>query len=379
MSSFIYIHTDGINSKIGITTNLDKRMASYTTHNPNSRLYKKYECSLEESRQVEIAIKLIFKNKKLIGSAKEWFEVSADEMDSYVSNLLTKPSKNETRSSMHGVRLTNDANDIKEKIISLLDDRSKLTGNPYSDSYKAMAKKIIAETVANKMKLAEIFAGKFSLGIPRHNLPENVVIIDSMGVDLNFALINSEAAQKAVKANYIELPHDDHVYNFYHLVSLSTGHYIAICTARVSMPYMKDDLSAKEKQEMVERANEYGLYCTFHNDWSWHSPDKTGLVLYEQKTPVSTTLKLWHKSFRKWLIERQEILKNESFLDLETLEKCINDAVHDNTFPLDIKTYDDLINKYLYPFWYITKDDEDEYSFFLKDAYIYLIEKWAKG
>lgn len=379
MSSFIYIHTDGINSKIGITTNLDKRMASYTTHNPNSQLYKKYECSTEESRQVEIAIKHIFKSKKLIGAAKEWFEVSADEMDNYVSILLTKPSKNETRPSMHGVRLTNDANDIKEKIISLLDDRNKLSGDPYSNSYRAMASKIIAETVANKLKLAEIFASKFSLGIPKHNLPENVVISDSMGVDLNHALINSEATRKAVKVNYIELPHDDHVYNFYHLVSLSTGHYIAICTARVSMPYMKDDLSAKEKQEIVERANEYGLYCTFHNDWSWHSPDKTGLVLYEQKTPVSTTLKLWDKSFRKWLIERQEILKNESFSDLETLEKCISDAVHDNTFPLDIKTYDELINKYLYPFWYITNDEEDEYPFFMKDAYVHLIEKWKKG
>lgn len=379
MSSFIYIHTDGINSKIGITTNLDKRMASYTTHNPTSQLYKKYQCSFEESRQVEIAIKHIFKNQKLIGSAKEWFEVSADEMDNYVSILLKKPSKNETRPSMHGVRLTNDANDIKEKIISLLDDRNKLSGNPYSDGYKAMSSKIIAETIANKVKLAEIFASKFSLGIPKHNLPENVVIIDSMGVDLNHAIVNSEATQKAVKANYIELPHDDHVYNFYHLVSLSTGHYIAICSARVSMPYVKGDLSAKEKQEMVERAKEYGLYCTFHNDWSWHLPDKTGLILYEQKTPISTTLKLWDKSFRKWLIERQEILKNESFQDMETLEKCISDAVHDNTFPLDIKTYNDLISKYLYPFWYITNDDEDEYSFFMKDAYVYLIEKWAKG
>lgn len=63
MSGHIYILTDGINTKIGITISLDKRMSSYNTHNPNFYTYKVYDCDIEEAKKVEAVIKTYFKDR----------------------------------------------------------------------------------------------------------------------------------------------------------------------------------------------------------------------------------------------------------------------------------------------------------------------------
>ena len=59
MAAYIYILTDGANTKIGTTISLDKRLSAYNTHNPNFYNYKTYECpTIEEARKIESVIKL---------------------------------------------------------------------------------------------------------------------------------------------------------------------------------------------------------------------------------------------------------------------------------------------------------------------------------
>lgn len=137
------------------------------------------------------------------------------------------------------------------------------------------------------------------------------------------------------------------------------------------MPYLEAISKKESKQEMVDAANDLGWYCTFHNDWSWHYPDKTGLALYQPQTPVSTTIQLWEKSFRKWVIERKEILKYEEFSDTDTneLTYLLRDIAHDSSFPLDINSFEDFYNKYFSQFF-------GEYPHWQKNAFIYLINKW---
>jgi len=115
MTSHIYILTDGVNTKIGITTDLVKRMASYNTHNATIQLVKKYPCAEDEAKRVETAIKNIFKNQ-LTGKSKEWFSVGADVVDRFVSNLLEKPLTSNVLPSLHGAKLTDEAWELKEEI-----------------------------------------------------------------------------------------------------------------------------------------------------------------------------------------------------------------------------------------------------------------------
>ncbi len=141
------------------------------------------------------------------------------------------------------------------------------------------------------------------------------------------------------------------------------------------MPYLEAIKGESRTREIVDAANEYGWYCTLHHEWSWHAPDKTGLILYQPKTPVIHRLRMWEGSFRKWVIERQGLLKLERFDKSEDLQKCIDDICHDNTFPLDINSYQDLCDKYLEPCFYINSDSD----FWLKEPYEFLIRKWKDG
>ena len=116
MTSHIYILTDGINTKIGITTDLAKRMASYQTHNPNFQIHKTYSCSAEEAKRIETTIKAAFKDR-LTGKSKEWFSVGSGLIDRYVSVLIQPIVEENLSPSLHGVRLTNEAYELKEQIL----------------------------------------------------------------------------------------------------------------------------------------------------------------------------------------------------------------------------------------------------------------------
>lgn len=356
MNAHIYILTDGINTKIGITTDFKTRMSNYKTHNANIRIVKSYPCDIEEARQIETTIKQVFKNK-LASTSKEWFSVSPETVDKHVSVLLEK-SIATTLPSMHGVPLTESAYRLKEDIQKLIENKDQ-------------GQRIKAELKKNEF--AELFANAFELGMPEHKLPSGVAVIlkDSLGVDTQHCTL-SDKAIKAVQANRVSMPYDDHVWRFFQLVKLTSGRFVAFCTARVSMPYIQK----LNGQEMSEAATEMGWKCTIHNEWSWHSPDKTGLALYQPETPVFSKMQLWEKSFRKWLIENTKILENERFESREVLEKAIHDVMHDNTFPLDINSYQELCDKYFEPFFGIKNIKEDAY--FLKPAYEFLIGKWKQ-
>ena len=361
MSGYIYILTDGINTKIGITVDFDKRMSSYNTHNPNIQLVKSYPCDIEEARRVETAIKTVFKGN-LSSKSKEWFSVSSDWVDKCVSTLLEKPVKNPVLSSGHGVRLTSVADKLQQTILRQVESKN-------IEERK--------KQYATQEEMAEHFAHCFSLGIPDHKLHyELIPVKDNASVDKDYCTspILSSKVRKTVKQNYINFPKDENVWRFFHLVRLATGHSIAICTARVSMPYLEEIKDKDTIQEIADLANEFGWMCTVHHDWSWHYPEKTGLLLFQPKTPVVTILRRWENSFRKWVIERQELLKFERFGDKDCLEKVIGDISFDTTFPLDINSYEELCNKYLEPFFGIEKEDD----FFLKDAYKFLIGKWKE-
>lgn len=355
MSGHLYILTDGINTKIGITVDLDKRIASYKTHNPNFRQFKVYSCDLAEAKRVEGVIKQAFKDK-LSGSSKEWFSVNPEIIDRYASVLLMAPITTNISPAMHGVRLTSEALSMKDKITRAIEKTDKVSSD---------------EFYGRKETFAELFASSFGLGIPVHKLPDDIVIRDGLCIDIANCNKKSSFTIKAVKANYVKTPYEDHSYNFYHLVKLASGHFVAVCTARVSMPYL-ERIEGK-KDEIIEAANQAGWYATFHHDWSWHYPDKSALILFQKRTPVLLTIKQWDKSFRKWIIERSEILKQEKFEDKDALEKSIEDIVRDCTFPLDVSNYQELCDQYLEPFYGIPHGSN---NFFLKEAYLFLLDKW---
>ncbi len=361
----IYIITDGANTKIGITTDFDKRMASYKTHNATAQIFKQYQCPIEEAKRIESTIKSVFKDK--LAGGKEWFSVPAETIDRYVANLLEKPNQPVLTPGMHGVRLTNTALELLELIESQL-------SSPLKEERK--------KAPNTKELMTEHFATAFGLGIPEHKLPDEhlVVLKEWPGVDLQHCAPREESARvrKGVcDIQDINFPYDKHVRRFYHLVRLDTGHFVALCTACVSMPYLENIEAPERVREIVDVANEYGWYCTVHHEWSWIEPNETGLFLFQPKTPVQTRLNAWNGSFRKWVTERQELLKLERSSDSVQLAYRIEDVVKCKTFPMDVQSYDELCERYLGPYKNIWPGMEDGEAW--EEPFRLLFEKWAAG
>lgn len=357
MSGHIYILTDGINTKIGITISLDKRLSAYNTHNPNFYQYKVYDCEIDAAKKIEAVIKLYFK-EQITGLGKEWFAVPPEQIDRIVAVFLEKPVEEILTPAMHGVRLSNQGAEQLQAIEKTL---SKSEGWNNTNTHE------------QKDKVAEIFASTFKLGIPEHRLPEDIVHKDNLCVDIYQCAKNSHEVEKALNHNYVRLPYEDHTIRFYHLVKLATGSYIAICSSKVSMPYLK----AVEGKftEIVEVANRYGLYAFQYDKWSWYAPDNSGLILCMQKTPIQKRLGMWENSFRKWVIERSKLLEQERISNQEAHEimtKTIHYICGDSTFPLHVQSAEELYNDYLEPFFRIKFDGEH----FRQETYEFLFDKW---
>lgn len=360
MSGHLYILTDGTNTKIGITISLDKRMSSYKTHNPTFYTYKVYECPIEEAKKVEATIKHHFKDK-LSGAAKEWFVVSAEEVDRLASALLKSNQSQSLHPAMHAVGLTGEAYETKEKLV----DAFKKTGGLNDDTTRPL-----------KERMAELLASSFKLGIPDHRLPQDIIGKDPLLVDLNCADKKSPEVIDAVKKNYVALTCGDHYYRFYTLIELNTGHSYAICTGMVSMPYL-NTINGKENK-IIKQANELGLNALFHHEWSWHQPNETGLIIYMSKTPIATTVDRFDKSFRKWVIERSKLLEQTVFdtdKERETYLQTIRDICRDATFPLEVKSAKELYDSYIEPFWWYAYED----NHFMQSSYERLFEMWMSS
>ncbi len=356
MAYCIYILAAGGNTKIGITSNLNKRLSTYATHNPNCSLYRSYQCEEAEAKRIEGCIKQIFRSTAL-GKSPEWFGVRPEQVDRYVSTLVFSAYDSEITPAMHGTDVASNACKIQEQILL---EMSK-------------GKKADQETIFElQRKHARIFAATFGLGVPNFELPAEIVVRDGLPVDLSHCIQDTKSVYSAVRENHVELPCDDHIWRFYHLVKLASGYYVALCTTRVSMPYL--DRRDWRPERIVEEANALGWYATFHHDWSWHYPGKTGLVIFQQKTPVSARLDSWNNSFRKWLIERRKILEHASFPDQQSLAKIVDDIAHDCTFPMHIQCYEELLPDYIGKFWGSTEDD----WFSFAEEYRFLLDQWVK-
>jgi hypothetical protein len=135
------------------------------------------------------------------------------------------------------------------------------------------------------------------------------------------------------------------------------------------------------ERELFKYAKELGLWATFHHDWSWWYPTKTALILWQPKTSVSQLMTRWDKSFRKWVMERREVLRFEDHRDADALLKAIEDVCDDKHFPLEFKNYEDLQEMYLGPFWHFLSDEqlaEHEWDSDRSLAMKFLVELWMK-
>jgi hypothetical protein len=362
MSGHIYIIKDGDKTKIGISISLDKRLSSYKTHTPNHQLFKTYPCPIDEAKRIELVIKQVFKDK-LAGQGKEWFSIPAEEIDRFVCFLLdASPTISDAMPSLHGIKLTDEANALLNGIYDAVHSKGEINSQPLKEQF------------------AELFSKAFQLGIPYHKLPDDLLQREYLYVDLNHADKHSRLVREAV-TGVPRMPHDNHCFYFFHILKLSSGHGLATCTAKISMPYM-EALKGNTEKEVFDHAKELGLWATFHHDWSWWYPTKTALILYQPKTPVSQIARQWDKSFRKWVMERKEVLKFEDHEDRYALERCIDDVCDDKNFPLEFKNYSDLHGKYLGPFHHFQdekKMDDEDYADDRSLAMRYLVGVWKSG
>lgn len=190
------------------------------------------------------------------------------------------------------------------------------------------------------------------------------------GVDWRHCDPASDSVRKYVRESLLRLPLDDHTERHFHLSRLASGSWTAICTALVSQPSLPqlDDTAAWERMASV--ADGLGWICTTHDDWSWHDPGRTGLILWQPKTPVRTLLEQWDGSFRKWVIERRKTLLMEAKGNKD-FAKVIDDLSGDETFPLAVRDWNELVETYFDRYWEFEMPDR------FKAAYRVLWEKWA--
>ncbi|MBI3523054.1 MAG: GIY-YIG nuclease family protein [Betaproteobacteria bacterium] len=336
MTAHIYIIRDGDKTKIRKSTNLERRLPAYKTHNPNHEVFRAYPCSAEQAHRIELFIKQAFKDK-LAGQGKEWFSVPAEEMDRFVRSLLEiSPATPDAMPSLLALELTHEAHELLDKILTAVEKGEN--------------------SLPLKNRFAELFSKAFGLGIPRHKLPEDLLAREYPRVDLNHSAspLESKLVRDAV-TKIQSHPHSNHCWNFFHLLKLSSGHAVAVCTAEVSMPYM-ETLRGNAEKEVFNHAKELGMWATFHHDWSWWYPGKTSLILWQPKTLISQLLARWDKSFRKWVMERRGALKFEDWENSDALLRTIDDVCDDKHFPLEFGSYELLQEKYLGPFWHFLSD-----------------------
>lgn len=363
MTAHIYIIKSGAHTKIGISTNLEKRLPAYKTANADFEVYKTHPCTLEEAKRIELFIKQAFK-EKLAGQGQEWFSVPAEEINRYVCNLLdvTATATPEIPRSLREVPLSHEADVLLGKIHQAIYAREP-------------GLQLLKE------QFGELFGKAFGLGTPYHKLPQDLLAREYLDVDLNHSAspYESELVMRSVTSSQA-FPNSDHCWYYFHQVKLASGPGLAICTAEVSMPYLKA-LGRNAEKEIFAYAKELGLYATFHHNWSWHSPGQTALILYQPKSSISQKLRQWDTSFRKWVIERQEVLKFEDYADESTLARTIEDVCDDKHFPLEFEDYKDLQQRYLGPFRSFLDESriEDGWDDGRGDAMMFLIKLWREN
>lgn len=342
----LYILTDGKNSKTGISIDTDSRLKSYRTHNPNFKVHAvKRNLPDDLARRIESVIKACFSHLPS-DHGKEWFKTGAEHMEHVVDFHLRNHAVNRDPLAIAAsdVPLTADAQELLDSVAP--------DGRP---------------NIEKKRQLMNVFATSFGLGMPKHRLPNTVATKEQrLAIDINHCR-NSEKYH--IECNGVHFSTDDHVENFYHHIELKSGYSVAICTARVAMPYPP---KMTDMAEIASEADACGLRVFRHDRWSWHYPQLTGLLLYLQKTPIRDRLAAFDISFRKWVIENAKSLEMEPGTGLG---KAVEDIVHDASFPLNVTSWTELDERYLERFWLMDGDAKN----YFRPAYEQLFCLWRQA
>ncbi|HUO44775.1 MAG TPA: GIY-YIG nuclease family protein [Burkholderiales bacterium] len=376
MAFCLYIVADGKNSKVGITQRpFSERLSEYHTHNPNVQQIAVFESlSEEDARRIESAIKVYFKSDR-VGKGKEWFGVDPTKMralaSSLVSGSIEKQSTSPILPLMHSIHVSNEAWELLEEIGKYIE----------RDKTEKEGQKLLEKKRQAKAKYEILLSDTFKLGMPKETLDRHTVSLkDPPCVDIaNCDPINRNIICESIRKNFLKFPDEDHVRAFYRLAPLGSSSHAAFCTAIASMPYI-DHLTDEEwgasVQKMQKYANTVGWYCAAHDDWSWHYPTKTGLVLFQPKSSSDHKVKMFGNSFRKFVIEREKLLL-ASHDPPKSWDLVIRDVVHDASFPLDVSSWEDLYGHYLEPFELAY--DDDDHPHHEKEAFKVLFEAWHKS
>ena len=301
----LYVLSDGEFSKVGISSDFEKRRRTYKTHNPSFKEHSIYLCSEQDARRIEMASKRKFREYKVQGRA-EWFRTPVDDVDAFVRRELEVSSSADVSQL-----LANQGVPVPEHVLKLF--QKKVPGK-YSWEFDK--------------KLYEEFGKAYQLGGRWEDL-ENVLEVDCPVVDWRHLYAGIEVYRTGEVRKFHRS--DDHTKEYWKPVPLKSGFSVAICTAVVSMPYNE---GIPALTEIASAADAFGWQATAHPEWAWHYPGKTGLFLYTPKTPFHQRAAELQKSFRGWVLEnRKRILMLEDARHPHDLDRAIRDISKDAACP----------------------------------------------
>jgi hypothetical protein len=195
-----------------------------------------------------------------------------------------------------------------------------------------------------RRRLAVAFGTAFGLGhIETSGSGKGVVEQLQVGIDYKACMPGWGAVANQDHTN-IEFPGQDHMQYYYEYLPLDSGKRIEYCTARVSMPYLKEDGSVPSFTEAQDLAKLIGWRVELAPEWSWHMAGSTGLVLFRRSTSHTEMVRQWAGSFKKWLFENKSRLVNGR----DSLRRqVVNDMLTCPHFPLTVASYEELRHTYL--------------------------------
>lgn len=225
-------------------------------------------------------------------------------------------------------------NDVPEEARDLIARLLKLEEKP-DGQYR--------EIYALRGKCTTLFAKTFGIGYAEPVEDDKRLVKRlSRGIDHNACasdwgdVINSHHSS-------IDFPGTDHQVRFYQRLPLSNGKYVEYSSAMVSMPY-KGSFRIPELPAAEALAERVGWQYAELEGWSWYSAHATTLVLFRRTTTHEEMLRMWPTSFKCWLIEnKSRLLKGAS----QDHRSVVNDAIDCAHLPLDVRTWNELRERYL--------------------------------
>ncbi|WP_396190352.1 GIY-YIG nuclease family protein [Flavobacterium sp.] len=350
---YLYILTDGENTKIGITGDLVRRLRSYTTHaSKHISLHSKYHFDDYIARKLESSVKQRF-HSKLYGQGKEWFALSPTLIDQFVKKLM----KDNGYYELGPVRCFN----FNQKLPIDLKDKIDSAGE------KNLEPKI-------KKEIIDTFSSLFQLGIPQYQVEKDIKCLSeedfSYAIDLDTIRLNSLEKRKRdreiIKSNYIQQNTNDYIYRFYSKMPLSNGTYYAFCSSIILFSEHPLDYD-----KGVEFANDYDLFFINNlnlSSWNWYDKSKHMYLFIKKNLPDQTD---WDLSFRKWFIENTDILFQLCDLqaaDYYSYQNFSTDVLKDIHFPLTIRNASDFFKYTAY--YHSTQSDYNRIACVIFDYWL---------